>query len=309
MEILCCVQYTDSDHYLLSNPSKDVRTVIQIGAVADEEYLCVGDLEDYVKEEYEEIIDMVHSYDVSEEVEESRSFKFLDEFRNELYPDDVLVLTVKEGLTPEGCWVRITDLYEECILGTLLNEPNQDFGFHEGDSIAFFLYENEGNRCLISDMNESKKLTAEDLEDGSMLCDAIKLFHERPNNGTLFHVLELLRDSYIWIPCNVIVSEKDQKNMEEASIGMELQFEEDVRLIPDILMSDDDYYFPVFTSDREMGEYGQHFSKVEKHFLEAIALARANEKDIKGIVINAFTESMVIDCELFEVIENLKSRL
>ncbi len=309
LEILCCVQYTDSDHYLLSNPSKDVRTVIQIGAVADEEYLCVGDLEDYVKEEYEEIIDMVHSYDVSEEVEESRSFKFLDEFRNELYPDDVLVLTVKEGLTPEGCWVRITDLYEECILGTLLNEPNQDFGFHEGDSIAFFLYENEGNRCLISDMNESKKLTAEDLENGSMLCDAIKLFHERPNNGTLFHVLELLRDSYIWIPCNVIVSEKDQKNMEEASIGMELQFEEDVRLIPDILMSDDDYYFPVFTSDREMGEYGQHFSKVEKHFLEAIALARANEKDIKGIVINAFTEPMVIDCELFDVIENLKSRL
>lgn len=269
----------------------------------------MGDLEDYVKEEYEEIIDMVHSYDVSEEVEESRSFKFLDEFRNELYPDDVLVLTVKEGLTPEGCWVRITDLYEECILGTLLNEPNQDFGFHEGDSIAFFLYENEGNRCLISDMNESKKLTAEDLEDGSMLCDAIKLFHERPNNGTLFHVLELLRDSYIWIPCNVIVSEKDQKNMEEASIGMELQFEEDVRLIPDILMSDDDYYFPVFTSDREMGEYGQHFSKVEKHFLEAIALARANEKDIKGIVINAFTEPMVIDRELFDVIENLKSRL
>ena len=97
--------------------------------------------------------------------------------------------------------------------------------------------------------------------------------------------------------------------MEEASIGMELQFEEDVRLIPNILMSDDDYYFPVFTSDREMREYGQHFSKVEKHFLEAIALARTNEKDIKGIVIDAFTEPMVIDRELFEVIENLKSRL
>ena len=34
-----------------------------------------------------------------------------------------------------------------------------------------------------------------------------------------------------------------------------------------------------------------------------------NEKDIKGIVIDAFTEPMVIDRELFEVIENLKSRL
>ena len=307
VEILCCVKYMDVDHYVLYDCSKDNRVIVQIGAVANEEYLLV---EDPGKEEFEEIIDMVHSYDVSEEVEESRSFEFLDEFRNELYPDDVLVLTVKEGLTPEGCWVRITGLYEECMIGTLLNEPNQDFGFHEGDSIAFFLYENdEGNRCLISDMNESKKLTVEDLEDGSMLCNAIKLFHERPNNGTLFHVLELLRDSYIWIPCNVVVSEEDQKNMQEASTGMELQFEEDVRLIPDILMSDDDYYFPVFTTDREMREDDQHFSKVEKHFLEAIALARANDPDIKGIVIDAFTEPMVIDRELFEVIENLKSRL
>ena len=35
LEILCCVQYTDSDHYLLYDPSSDNRVVVQIGAVAD----------------------------------------------------------------------------------------------------------------------------------------------------------------------------------------------------------------------------------------------------------------------------------
>ena len=52
-----------------------------------------------------------------------------------------------------------------------------------------------------------------------------------------------------------------------------------------------------------MGEYGDHFSHVPQPFLEAIALARHNEKDVVGIVINAFSEPFVINRELFEMIE------
>ena len=58
-----------------------------------------------------------------------------------------------------------------------------------------------------------------------------------------------------------------------------------------------------------MGQYGQYFSKVQKHFLEVIALARNNEKQLSGIVINAFTEPWILDRELFDLVANLKSRL
>ena len=58
-----------------------------------------------------------------------------------------------------------------------------------------------------------------------------------------------------------------------------------------------------------MGEYGDHFSKVEKHFLETIVLARNNEKDVTGIVINAFSEPFVVNKELFELIEGMESSL
>ena len=44
------------------------------------------------------------------------------------------------------------------------------------------------------------------------------------------------------------------------------------------------FFFPVFTSDDEMGEYGEDFSKLQRHFLEAAALARNNEKNVRGIV-------------------------
>ena len=77
-------------------------------------------------------------------------------------------------------------------------------------------------------------------------------------------------------------------------------------MVPDILQNGEDFFFPVFTSEEAMGEYGNSFSKLQKHFLEAIPLARNNDKKPVGIVIDAFSEPMVIDKELFEVIENIK---
>ena len=42
------------------------------------------------------------------------------------------------------------------FIDTLLNEPDQNFGYHMGDTITFFLYGGEGDeRALISDMNET----------------------------------------------------------------------------------------------------------------------------------------------------------
>ena len=74
-------------------------------------------------------------------------------------------------------------------------------------------------------------------------------------------------------------------------------------------MTGEDYFFPSFTSCEEMGEYGEGFSKVEKHIMEIISLARNNEKDVKGIVINAFSEVFILPKELYEAVEKMDSRL
>ena len=78
-------------------------------------------------------------------------------------------------------------------------------------------------------------------------------------------------------------------------------------MVPDILQNGEDFFFPVFTSAEEMGDYGQGFSKIEKHFLEAANLARSNEKKVKGIVINAFSEPFVIPVDLFDMIAEMPS--
>ena len=104
-----------------------------------------------------------------------------------------------------------------------------------------------------------------------------------------------------------LIKKAMENNDFDSLVGEEYVSQEETRMIPDILQSGDDFFFPVFSSTEEMGEYGDHFSKVEMPFLRAINLARNNEKQVKGIVINAFSEPFEIPTEIFEIIENMES--
>ena len=232
----------------------------------------------------------------------------------------IRVILVKEGNEPEAMPVTFLEDMGDYSIGILEMEPEQDFGYHKGEKIGYFPYtDDQGTTVLISDMNPSRKLTAEDLEDGELLKEAITEFNKQRNEPNFFEVLELLRDSYVWVPCNAVMSEADQKRMEEmiasagdnldALTGMEFVAHDETRLIPDILQNGEAFFFPIFSSAEEMGEYGDNFSKVEKHFLEALVLAKNNDKDLAGIVVNAFSEPFILDREIWDIVENMKSRL
>lgn len=164
-------------------------------------------------------------------------------------------------------------------------------------------------------------ITAELLEDGSFLKRAIEICNRNRTQLNLIKLMKILRDSWIWIPCNAIMSDADYSALEkmvldaqendglDSLVGKTLTSHDNVRLVPDILQNGEAFFFPVFTTAEEMGKYGQGFSKVEKHFLEAANLARNNEKKVAGIVINAFSEPFVVPVELFDVIANMPSSM
>ena len=165
------------------------------------------------------------------------------------------------------------------------------------------------------------KITPELLEGGAFLKRATEICNRNRTQLNLIKLARILRDSWVWIPCNVIMSDADYEAFEkifnaandgeglDSLVGQTFTTQDATRLVPDILQNDDDFYFPVFTSQEEMGEYGENFSKVERHFLEAAVLARNNERNVKGIVINAFTEPFVVPREMFEVIANMESSI
>ncbi len=321
LEILACA-IIDGESFRYANGNPEISLKARIGSVMDTEFLIADDEDGKMSAEFAGKLEMLKSYDVSEEIEKTREMTFLDACRHEHYIDDVRVRLMKDGLKTEECWVRIIGLNEEdhFFMGTLLNEPDQDFGWHSGEMIAFFVHKaDDGSFFCFTDMNPSMKVTEEELADGSMLKEAVSRFNSERNERNFIDVLEILRDSWVWVPCTAVFSDKDNKAVEkmlsdagydpEQLEGKTYTTNDNVRLIPDILENDGEYFFPIFSSEEEMGEYGNDFSKVAQHILDVIPLARNNEKDLKGVVLNAFTEPFVLEAVLFDMFENMKSRI
>ena len=310
----------DNEGFMCSAPDMTMSLKIRVENLGDTEFYVVNDKEGNFAKKYKEKLEILELYKSSEDIEKTRGFMFLDPSRDDFFIDDVRVKLIKIGLQTEECWVRITGLAEHSILGELLNEPYQDFGWHKGDEIAFFAHENEDEGIvLLSDMIPDKFFREEDLEDGKMLRDAISKFTSERNEKNLIDVLQILRDSWVWVPCTAILSDRDNDKLEQMvkgcednlddMIGQDFVANDSIRLVPDILKNGEDFYFPAFSDEESMGEYGKDFSKVARHILDVIPLAKNNEKNVKGIVINAFSEPFILDSRLFDLVAGLESRL
>lgn len=319
MEILAAGM-KDGDSFTFFDTSTETRAFIRIGAVIEDEFFFFDDKDGVLSKRYSKKLDILKYYAVSEEIEETRKMTFLDKSRHEYYPDDVMVYLTRQGLNPEGCWVRIIGLGDHFIMGTLLNEPDQDFDYHNGEKIAFFVQQQEDESIILyTDMTPSRKLTAEDLKDGTLLKEAVSIFNKERTEEHFIDVLEFLRDSYVWIPCNAVLSDIDMAEFDKAlkearndlssMVGKTFSNKENICMIPHILQNGEQFLFPIFSSVEEMGEYGEHFSKVQKHILEVIPMARNNEKKVAGILLNVFTEPFVLDAKFFDMVEKMKSRL
>ena len=302
------------------DPPERARFSLPGERMENEEFLLMDDRDKRLSNRYGKKLAGLQKYTAGGEIEKTREMRFLDDSRHPFFPDDVQVYLMRQGLKPEPCWTRISGLAENWIKGVLLNEPEQDFGCHQGEEVAINLDQTEDGKVICyANMNPGRLLKPEELADGSMLREAIRAFNAEGTKEAFFEILETLRDSYVWVPCNAVLGEADQKAFAEmmdkagddpaALVGMEMKNQEKIRLVPDILQNGDNFFFPAFITQEDMGQYGQYFSKVKKHFLEAIALARNNEKQLSGIVINAFTEPWILDRKLFDLVEKLESRL
>lgn len=148
-------------------------------------------------------------------------------------------------------------------------------------------------------------ITQETLKNGKVLRALVHQFLAEQNQQNLLAILKYLRDSYVWIPCKVNISEADTEQFQNAQVGDTVTSAEDIRFTPDILQNGDLFYFPVFSNCDQMGtDYGNHFSKIEKHFFEAMSLANARE-NVEGIVLDAFTQPFIVKKDLFDIIGKL----
>ncbi len=157
-------------------------------------------------------------------------------------------------------------------------------------------------------------VTPEQPAAGSRLKKAVEGLRHCSTDRSLIRLLHILRESTVWVPCRAVMSEADsaalEKILKEAEAegglsmaeGKTITNQDSVRMVPDLLESGGDLFFPVFSSEEEMGEYGQGMSRIEVPFPEAAKRALRSGPEVRGAVVDAFTEPFVLPPEVLEAI-------
>ena len=287
LEVLAAA-FSEGDNAVFGAPSTNMHPVIRIDAVAEDECLYFPDESGELAKSYADKVDLLHVYDADEDIEESRKMVFLDACRDEKDIDTVRVFLVKNSLRAEERHVRIKGLLDHGLVGTLLEEPEQEFGCHKGDEIPFLVQQTEDKKIFcVADLNLDPEERAAGLENGSLLEAAVTRFNQEHSQENFIELLELLRDSSLWVSCTAVGDEKEQ-------------------LIPEILQDGEKLLLPIYSSVEAMEKCGDDVSGVRCDVYDAMALARNNQEEISGLVLNAFTEPFVLEREIWEIVEHMK---
>ena len=157
-------------------------------------------------------------------------------------------------------------------------------------------------------MREEGKVDPAELENGDILRQLVEQLKNKPCEKHYVAVLRCLRDSFIWIPGNIRISEMDTAEILRKKEGDTFSPQQDMKFVPDFLQNGDEFFLPVFSNQEQMGEYSDHCSKLERHFFDAMRLALGRE-EVSGIVLDPFTSPCVVLKGDFDFIGNLPSML
>lgn len=153
-KVLGFTYYEDGD-YTLVWPNDEIGFTVRGECFKAFDFIPIENKAIYKR--YEQIIESTNECYSNTNDEKTRSFTFLDPFRHEDYPDDVLVLIINHQYRKkEQIWVRLNKYIGKddsitAFLGTLLDEPFDDiYGMHSHDEILIgYITPEDGDPFLI----------------------------------------------------------------------------------------------------------------------------------------------------------------
>ena len=144
-----CASAKLTEDYLNVNPiSIEHRILMDNKTVVKAPFLVMNQTEiDFTI--FDQRVQRILQYFENDEIEQVRNIELMDGCRHIDFPDDVQVILVSETVAPELVWVRTLRIGDHRIEGMLLNEPEGNFGVHQGDAIDFrFMQLEEDMGCV-----------------------------------------------------------------------------------------------------------------------------------------------------------------
>lgn len=154
----------------------------------------------------------------------------------------------------------------------------------------------------------AEKITDEMLADGKILLSFKRRYLSEQTNDNLMAVLMCLRDSTLYVPLNMKMSDRDEEKFRNVKKGDVVTCEDEIHLSPDILKTEDGTkFFPVFSTPEEMPEdYRKCFSVMPFGIFECLDMAHKLD-GVFGMVLDAMTEPLPLPFIIADVIGELPS--
>ena len=156
---------------------------------------------------------------------------------------------------------------------------------------------------------EPKGLSREKLADGNILLFLKERFQDDMTEDNLVELMQVLRDSTLILPMQVLMSAADAERMRLYEENMKFVAENDIQVVPATATIEDENYMFIFSQPEQIPvEYSETvtlmrapFEKVYQYFID--------DDSIFGIVLDPFTENLELPAELINAIANMESRL
>ncbi len=156
---------------------------------------------------------------------------------------------------------------------------------------------------------EPKKLSREKLEDGSVLLLLKERFQDDMTEENLLELMQVLRDSVVILPMQVLMSAADAERMRLYEENMKFVAENEIQVVPAVTEIEGEKYMFIFSQAEQIPvEYSEGvtlmrapYEKVYQYFTE--------DESLFGVVLDPFTENLELPAELIHAIARMDSHL
>lgn len=144
---------------------------------------------------------------------------------------------------------------------------------------------------------------AEQKIDNKALEEAIAAFRSDKERDSYVKVMELLEKSIVVVP-TMPPSDIAPELMEQLKAGKPVQFPKETKIVPCLLRKETgEQALPIFTSPEQIPEDKKSPMVMAMPFMGVIAMAAANQDKVAEVVVNPFTEMMVLNRSVLEIAE------
>lgn len=152
------------------------------------------------------------------------------------------------------------------------------------------------------------ELSQEKLADGNVLLSLKERFQDEMTEDNLIELMQVLRESTLILPMQIMMSASDQEKMKLNDVGVNFVPEDEIRVIPAVAAVENENYMFIFSQAEQIPvDYSESVTLMRASFAKVYNYL-AEDDTVFGLILDPFTENLELPRELVEAIAQMEPR-